>query len=247
MTFDLIGLTLLSASGVDPCTHFEAFRRAGVPAKPLRQVLSFFREHQRVFPRHDWVSIADYGQRSNRPRFYMLNLETGVVIVEKVSHGSGHQGRVRWGDPNHDGMLDRCHYKGNRRGMTRPGFFRTAELYRSRKHTGFRRFRGRRVREWPFLDDRQRFNGLRLDGLSPGLNEHARTRGIVMHGAWYNDVQAIMGRSYGCPAFTSQKAPEVLNRIKGGTLFYAFTPQCADDQRTVDAMVEGWPSMCRPK
>lgn len=240
-------IPLLVLAGVDPgdvCAHFDKFRRQGVPDKPLRQALRFFQRRRDALARHDLISIADYSVRSTERRFYLLDLETGDVHKEKVSHGSGHQGGVKHGDPDHDGMLDRCAVRGDRSSMTRPGFFVTAELYRSRKHTRKRRINGRWVRDWPFVDEAKRYNGLRLDGLTPAVNGHARSRGVVMHGAWYNDIRAIMGRSYGCPAFTSARAPVVLDRIKGGTLFYAYAPQCADDQRAIDAQVEGWRTMC---
>ena len=236
---------VLVAQPAAACRHFEAFAAAGVPDKPLRQALLFFDENRDKIARHDLIAIADYGVRSDKPRFYVLNLQTGRVQADKVSHGSGHQRRRKYGDPDHDGMLDRCHRKGRRTNMTRPGFFTTGELYRSAKHTRWTRVRGRRVRQWPFLDPRERYNGLRLDGLTKGINDHARTRGVVMHGAWYNDVQPVMGRSYGCPAFTSARAPDVLNAIKGGVLYYAYTPQCRDDQRAIDRQLRGWRRMCR--
>ena len=128
--------------------------------------------------------------------------------------------------------------------MTRPGFFKTAELYLSKSHTDIKSYNGRKMLEWPYIDEQGRKNAMRLDGLSPGINDHARRRGVVMHGAWYNDIMSIMGRSYGCPAFESDKAPEVLNRIKNGSLFYAFAPQCSDDQRQIGQQVQGWEGMC---
>ena len=223
MYISVVPLVVLASSDHRPdvCQHFQSFLRQGVPEKPLRQALLFFDKHYNRFSRHDLLSIADYSVPSTKPRFFIVDLEKGTVQTEKVSHGSGYQAGRKHGDQDHDGMLDKCHVRGNRSNMTRPGFFKTGELYRSRKHTKMRRVNGRRVRQWPFLDGADRYNGLRLDGLTPGVNGHARSRGVVMHGAWYNDVQAIMGRSYGCPAFTSKRAPEVLNRIKDGTLFYA--------------------------
>jgi L,D-transpeptidase catalytic domain len=68
---------------------------------------------------------------------------------------------------------------------------------------------------------------LRLDGLDQGVNDHARDRAIVVHGAPY--VNAIMakangylGRSYGCPAVRPEIARPLIDAIKGGGLLFAY-------------------------
>lgn len=70
---------------------------------------------------------------------------------------------------------------------------------------------------------------LRLDGLEPGVNDRARARLLVMHGAWYVDpLQALeqgrLGRSYGCPALRPQIAHEVIDTLKQGQLLFAYYP-----------------------
>jgi L,D-transpeptidase catalytic domain len=70
---------------------------------------------------------------------------------------------------------------------------------------------------------------LRLDGLDPGVNDHAMERGIVVHGAWYVSQKMIrkvgrLGRSEGCPALSEQAAPRVIGMIEGGTVVYAYYP-----------------------
>lgn len=70
---------------------------------------------------------------------------------------------------------------------------------------------------------------LRLDGLEPGVNDAARTRAIVMHGAWYVDPlkalrQGRLGRSQGCPALRPAVAKPVIDTIKGGQLLFAYYP-----------------------
>jgi len=67
---------------------------------------------------------------------------------------------------------------------------------------------------------------LRLDGLEPGLNDRARERAIVMHGAAYVDpLQALrqgrLGRSFGCPAVRTAVARPLIDAIKQGQLLYA--------------------------
>lgn len=70
---------------------------------------------------------------------------------------------------------------------------------------------------------------LRLDGLEPGINDRARERAIVIHGADYVDPQWIeahgrIGRSYGCPAVRQEVVREVVDNLKGGQLLFTYYP-----------------------
>jgi len=70
---------------------------------------------------------------------------------------------------------------------------------------------------------------LRLDGLEPGVNDRARERKIVMHGALYASpwiVQRLgqLGTSHGCPTLPRETAPTVIDHIKGGTALFAYYP-----------------------
>lgn len=83
-----------------------------------------------------------------------------------------------------------------------PGFYTTAETYNG-KH-GY---------------------SLRLDGLEAGINDNARQRAIVIHGANYVSTSFIkahnrLGRSWGCPAVPAQLSKEMIDVIKGGSFLY---------------------------
>lgn len=70
---------------------------------------------------------------------------------------------------------------------------------------------------------------LRMDGLEPGINDRARDRSIVMHGAWYVDPdlarrQGRLGRSYGCPAVRPAIARPVIDTLRDGQLLFAYYP-----------------------
>jgi len=70
---------------------------------------------------------------------------------------------------------------------------------------------------------------LRLDGLEPGFNGHARDRAIVMHGAEYVDAalsasQGRIGRSWGCPALREAVARDVIDTIRGGGVIFSYYP-----------------------
>jgi L,D-transpeptidase catalytic domain len=70
---------------------------------------------------------------------------------------------------------------------------------------------------------------MRLNGLEPGVNDQARARAIVMHGAPYVDpaiaaAQGRLGRSWGCPALRPRVAKELIDHIKGGNLLFSYYP-----------------------
>ncbi len=67
---------------------------------------------------------------------------------------------------------------------------------------------------------------LRLDGLTSGLNDKARERYIVVHGAKYANPSFIekngyLGRSWGCPALPEHLTRDIIDTIKGGSVIYA--------------------------
>lgn len=86
------------------------------------------------------------------------------------------------------------------------GFYATGEIYRG-KHGA----------------------SLRLDGLERGLNDNARERGVVMHGADYVSESFIrdhkrLGRSQGCPAVPVELTDEIIETIKDKSCLYIYHP-----------------------
>lgn len=70
---------------------------------------------------------------------------------------------------------------------------------------------------------------LRLDGMTEGLNDNARERAIVIHGADYVSRYFIeetgrLGRSFGCPALPSDEAKEIIELIKEGSCLFIYHP-----------------------
>ncbi|WP_411832354.1 murein L,D-transpeptidase catalytic domain family protein [Pseudoxanthomonas mexicana] len=73
---------------------------------------------------------------------------------------------------------------------------------------------------------------LRLQGLEPGINDKARERAIVIHGAPYVSEQLIraqgrLGRSLGCPAVRASVARPLIDTISGGSFLFAYYPDPA--------------------
>jgi len=87
-----------------------------------------------------------------------------------------------------------------------PGFYTTGETYFG-KH-GF---------------------SLRLNGIENGINDKARERAIVIHGADYVSPEFIekngrLGRSLGCPAVPEELSKEIIETIKDGTCLFVYAP-----------------------
>jgi len=70
---------------------------------------------------------------------------------------------------------------------------------------------------------------LKLDGLEAGINDNARNRAVVMHGADYADESVIrqqgrLGRSLGCPAVPYAIHKELIHLIKEKSCLYIHHP-----------------------
>jgi hypothetical protein len=142
------------------------------------------------------LTVIDYSKPSTEKRLWVFDLRSHEMIYEElVAHGQGSGGNVPTVFSN-DSETHR----------TSLGLFVTGDTYVGKN--GY---------------------SLRLDGLDRGFNDHARERAIVMHGAPYvsaefAQAQGRLGRSWGCPALRETVAKDVIDRVKGGGLIFAYYP-----------------------
>lgn len=204
---------------------YEHFVSLGVPSKPLRDTFEYYENNGNKIFNKRYVSIADYSQHSKNKRFYIMDLATGELQREYVSHGSG---RNRIGlpvaDMFHSGKPRRCrHSKLAKRlglvkhriwGMTRPGFIRVDGTYHSKKFA------------YGHYKKSGAPNALLLTGLERSSSD-VRRNAVVIHEAWYVwNKRKKQGRSLGCPSVPRGRMPHIIDKIKGGSLFYSYVPQC---------------------
>lgn len=71
---------------------------------------------------------------------------------------------------------------------------------------------------------------LRLDGLEIGVNNKARERAVVIHGADYVSESFIqrngrLGRSFGCPSLPEDLSKEIIDTIKEKSCLFIYHPK----------------------
>lgn len=142
------------------------------------------------------LTVIDYSQPSTAKRLWVYDLTTHELLYEElVAHGQGSGANLATKFSND-----------NDSHQTSLGLFVTDTTYVGRN--GY---------------------SLRLDGLDRGVNDRARDRAIVMHGAPYVSDSFVkangrLGRSWGCPAVSDLVARDLIDRVKGGGLVFAYYP-----------------------
>ena len=142
------------------------------------------------------LTVIDYSKPSTEKRLWVFDMRSHDLVYEElVAHGQGSGGNV----PTLFSNDPDTH-------RTSLGLFVTGDTYEGKN--GY---------------------SLRLDGLDRGFDDRARERAIVRHGAPYVSAevaraQGRLGRSWGCPALREGVAREVIDRVKGGGLIFAYYP-----------------------
>jgi len=162
------------------------------------------------------MTVIDYSKPSTTPRLWVYDLNNrSLLFQELVAHGSGSGDNT----PTRFSNEPDTH-------ASSIGLFVTQSTFVGKEGLA-----------------------LRLIGLDAGFNDHALERGIVMHAAWYVSeaiaaAQGRLGKSWGCPALRPAIARQVIDRIKNGTVVFAYYP----DQKwlSTSKYLNGCPSAIRP-
>ncbi|MEP6782723.1 MAG: murein L,D-transpeptidase catalytic domain family protein, partial [Acidobacteriota bacterium] len=142
------------------------------------------------------LTVIDYSKPSSEKRMWVFDMNSHELVYEElVAHGQGSGVNMA----TQFGNEAETH-------RTSLGLFRTDTTYVGKN--GY---------------------SLRLDGLDKGINDQARDRAIVMHGAPYVSAAFVkatgrLGRSWGCPAVSAAVAKQLIDRVKGGGLVFAYYP-----------------------
>jgi len=142
------------------------------------------------------LTIIDFSLPSNEKRLWVIDLKNKKVLFnDLVAHGK-----------NSGGLYARKFSNTQSTYMSSLGFYLTGNTYQG-KHG----------------------QSLILNGMDKNFNDKARERAIVMHGADYvgNDFirrYGRLGRSFGCPALSTDICKKVIDTIRDGSCLFIYYP-----------------------
>lgn len=92
-----------------------------VPKNLLADALAFLDVNKGKLDNQRYIAVVDFSKASSKPRFFLVNLQTGAVEGHQVAHGSG-------SDPGHTGTPTRFSNVNNSF-MSSLGYYRTMDTY----------------------------------------------------------------------------------------------------------------------
>lgn len=207
----------LRAACIDRLAHGENRLHVKLSAKALRRLSQGLAKYRADVTPDDVALLVDYSRNSKTKRAFLIDYKACDIVAESyVIHGgvTYHPTIDREGDPNDDGMLDRCLRKdGSRHAMTRPGLYLTKGCHQTSEQN------------WTELSNG--CAGITLEGLE-GTNRDAEASGVVLHEHHaIPDDGSIKPVGQGCPAFPPGRLNEMMKHgLKSGKLVYVYAPQC---------------------
>jgi len=142
------------------------------------------------------LSIIDFSRPSTDKRLFVLDMNNGALLFNSlVAHG------------RNSGKLLATRFSNRVNSfMSSLGFYLTGE---------------------PFIGAHG--YSLGLEGIEKGWNDNASSRRIIMHPADYVSEEHIrqwgyLGRSEGCPAIPEELDRAIIDRIRGGSCLFIYSP-----------------------
>ena len=189
---NFIGASLVGLTGLMVRPAWAALPDALNPAL-LTKAKAALEQHRKSVVHTDIIGIADYSLHSAKPRFHIVDLESGKVSSLLVAHGKG-------SDPKHTGWLKNfSNVPGSEASSS--GAYLTSNTYTG-KHGLSQRLKG--------LDPSHTLAEARAIVIHGAW--YAEQKMVKTHGK--------LGRSQGCFAFSETDLGQVMARLTPGHLIY---------------------------
>src|SRR5690554_326994 len=189
---NFIGASLVGLTGLMVRPAWAALPDALNPAL-LTKAKAALEQHRKSVVHTDIIGIADYSLHSAKPRFHIVDLESGKVSSLLVAHGKG-------SDPKHTGWLKNfSNVPGSEASSS--GAYLTSNTYTG-KHGLSQRLKG-----LDFSNNLAEARAIVIHGAW-----YAEQKMVKTHGK--------LGRSQGCFAFSETDLGQVIARLTPGHLIY---------------------------
>lgn len=159
-----------------------------VPRNLFEKAVLTFDANASAFPNKNYLGVVDFSKRSNKARWWIIDMKTGSVWAIHVAHGKG-------SDTNNDGYAEKFSnvYGSN---MSSLGVYRAAETYQSKKF-GY---------------------SLRVDGLSATNSKVRERAIVIHPAWYVSESNVIQGRTSGCLGVASNLSRKLIDMIKNGSM-----------------------------
>ncbi|OGT55931.1 MAG: hypothetical protein A3F14_04660 [Gammaproteobacteria bacterium RIFCSPHIGHO2_12_FULL_43_28] len=187
-----------SKSWVSNETQLISTRNHAIDTKVLHlSLLAYANAQKKGLVAKPLLTVIDYSRPSTEKRLWVFDLRNGKALFNTyVSHGKNSGAVNATSFSNSPGSL-----------KSSIGVFVTDDS--------------------PYIGGKGL--AIRLKGLERGVNDNAFRRNVVIHGAWYVNTANIkkngyIGRSWGCPAVSTDLIKPIINTIKDKTMIVAYYP-----------------------
>lgn len=167
----------------------------------INTALKEYEELKDKCTRDDIIVVFDMSQPSYQKRLYVVDIKTQTIV--------------------------RSHHAAHGKNSSLPTD-RSKAIYFSNHLGSYKSSDGAMVTSTTYYG--KHGYSLKLKGLRKGINDNVERRHIVIHPANYVTNKYIKnngraGQSHGCPAVDPKISESLINLIKGGVFFYAYSGQ----------------------
>jgi len=218
-------LGIISASLWGSCNKniIKKLKKENISVEAYKQALTFYKKNNFS---EKYITFIDFTLPSDKKRMYIIDNIHSKIFKYKTAHGGGYKHRFN------KGSLNICDYKGKDKNFTRPGFYQTIGVYDSKKG-----------RKYHWKNIYKHFNGIKMRGLTKGVNNDIYDKGVVIHSSKLVSKYNAKNSS-GCFAVSYADIRPIAKKIKFNNMIYAYVPQCKKEMDIIKRQIVGWENIC---
>jgi hypothetical protein len=219
----IFGIMSVSLWGSCNKNIINKLKKERISIEAYKQALTYYQKNK--FD-DKYITFIDFTLPSDKKRMYIIDNENEKIYKYKTAHGGGYKHKFN------KLTLDICEYKGNDKNFTRPGFYQTIGIYESKLG-----------KKYHWKNFYKHFNGIKMRGLSKGVNGDIYDKGVVIHSS-SRVTERNARNSSGCFSVSYADIKSVASKIKFNNMVYAYVPQCKKEMDLIKQQIIGWERIC---